>query len=217
MGEGNQVSDSSVRKIVRRILDHAVDGVRPMSGAAALARKYELNRSYASDDARVDALIRWEASKNFTSGFLTSLGGALTLPVTVPASLGASWLLQARLSGAIAVLYGHGLHEERVRTLILLSLVGDSAKEIVKDVGIVVGKRVTLAAIERLPAKALGELNKTVGFRLLTKAGENGAVSLSKAVPFLGGLVGGSFDAAMCVAVGKTGKRIFRPGAELVP
>jgi hypothetical protein len=217
MGENKAVSGSTVRGLLHRILDHAVDGVPPMSGARALARQYERDRSYANDDARVDALIRWEASKNFTSGFLTSLGGALTLPVTVPASLGASWLLQARLSGAIAVLYGHGLEEDRVRTLILLSLVGDSAKEIVKDVGIVIGKRVTLAAIERLPAKALGELNKTVGLRLLTQAGEKRVVSLSKAVPLLGGIVGGSFDAAVCVAVGKTGKRIFRRGAELVP
>ena len=202
---------------MRKILDHAVDGVSPMSGASAIARAYADNRSYENDDARVDALIRWEASKNFTSGFLTSMGGMLALPVTVPASLGASWLLQARLSGAIAVLYGHGLDEERVRTLILLSLAGDSAKEIVKSAGVAVGKRVTLAAIERLPGKTLTELNKLVGLRLLTKTGENGAVGLSKAVPFLGGIVGGSFDAAMCVAVGKTGKRIFRPGAELVP
>lgn len=217
MGAPEPLSESGVRKLVRRILDHAVDGVSPMSGAAALARQYERDRSYANDDARVDALIRWEASKNFTSGFLTSLGGMLTLPVTVPASFGASWLLQARLSGAIAVLYGHGLDEERVRTLILLSLVGDSAKQIVKDAGIVFGKRVTLAAIERLPAKTLVELNNRIGFRLLTKAGENGAVSLGKAVPLLGGIVGGSFDAAVCVAVGKTGKRIFRRGAELIP
>lgn len=207
----------AARRLVRKVLDHAIDGVPPLSSASTLARDYALDRSYASDDDRVDALIRWEASKNFTSGFLTSLGGLVTLPVSVPAGLGASWVIQARLCGAIAELYGHSLHEQRVRTLVLLALVGDSAKELIKDSGILVGKRLTLAAIERLPSKVLIELNKKAGTSLIVKGGEKSVLNLAKVVPVLGGVVGGSFDAGICVAVGKGAKRLFRPGPELTP
>jgi uncharacterized protein (DUF697 family) len=217
MRSNTELNESNVKRLVRKVLDHAIDGVPPLSGASALAKTYAGNRSYTSDDRRVEALIRWEASKNFTSGFVTGMGGLLTLPVTVPASLGASWVIQARLCGAIAEIYGHSLREDRVRTLVLLALVGDSAKEVLKDAGILFGKRLTLHVIEHLPAKALIELNKKIGFSLVTKAGEKGVINLAKVVPVLGGVVSGSFDAGLCMGVGKTARRIFRPGGELIP
>ncbi len=89
-------------------------------------------------------------------------------------------------------------------------MLGDAAKEIVKDVGIKIGNRLTLSALEQVPGRVLIEINKRVGFRLLTEAGERGAINLVKVVPLIGGVVGGSFDAAMCIGVGKTAKRIFR-------
>jgi len=67
--------------------------------------------------------------------------------------------------------------------------------------------------IERIPGKLLVEINKKIGFRLLTKAGEKGFVNLAKMVPGIGGVIGGSFDASMCIAVGKIAKNAFRrPG-----
>lgn len=212
-----ETNADTARKLVRKVLDHAIDGVPPLSGASTLARDYARDRSYVSDDARVDALIRWEASKNFTSGFLTNLGGLITLPVSLPAGLGASWVIQARLCGAIAEVYGHSLREDSVRTLVLLALVGDSATTLLKGSGILVGKRLTLAAIERLPGKALIELHKKAGVSLITKSGEKAVVHLAKVVPVLGGVVGGTFDAGMCIAVGRSAKRLFRPGHELMP
>lgn len=214
MADDPEPNDSNVRKLVRKVLDHAIDGVPPLTGAADLAREYQIDGSYANDHTRIDALIRWEASKNFTSGFLTGMGGLVTLPVAIPAALGASWVIQARLCGAIAEIYGHSVKEDRVRTLVLLALVGDAAKEILKDTGLIIGKRLTTNAIKGISGKALIDLNKKVGFRLLTKAGEKGAINFTKMVPFVGGIVGGGFDAGMCIAVGRTAKRIFRPEPE---
>jgi uncharacterized protein (DUF697 family) len=152
-----------------------------------------------------------EALRNCPSlGCLTGLGSIVTLPVTVPSALGASWIIQARMCGAIAAIYGRSLKEDRVRTLVLLAMLGDSGKEILKDLGIKIGRRVIVAAIDRIPRRVLGQINKRVGFRLLTKAGERGLVNFTEIVPVVGGVVGGSFDAAMCVGVRKTAKRIFR-------
>jgi len=208
--ESSGDSEPKALRLVRKVLDQALNGLPPLSSAHDLAQEYIIDNSYDGADERVDALIRWEAAKNFTSGFLTGLGGLTTLPVAVPAALGASWVIQARMCGAIARIYGHSLKEDRVRTLIVLAMVGDSGKEILKGVGIKVGRQLTATAIERIPSKVLFEINKRVGLRLLTKAGEKGAVNLAKAIPVAGGLVGGSFDAALCVGVGKGAKRIFR-------
>lgn len=189
-------------QLVTWIVGKAVEGVPPLSSASNLAQEYMIDASYANNDERVASLIKWETSKNFTAGFLTGLGGVLTLPVAVPAALGASWLIQARMAGAIAVIDGHDLEEDRVRTLVLLSIVGDSAKEVLKQVGVKVADKLTEKVVMKVPGKVLIEINKRVGFRLLTKAGEKGAIVLVKGVPVVGGIVGGAFDAIACQTVG---------------
>lgn len=206
-----EVSESTALKVVKWIADQGINGVPPLSSAHDLALEYKIDTSYENDDERVDSMINWETSKNFTSGFLTGLGGVITMPVTIPSALGASWIIQARMAGAIAELYGHSLKEDRVRTLVLLSLLGDAGKEVVKQAGIKVGRKLTEQAIKGVSGKALQEINKQVGFRLLTKAGETGVVNLTKFIPVVGGIVGGTFDAISCRAVGRVSRDIFSP------
>lgn len=196
--------------IVNYILDKTIKGVPPLTSCKNLAREYLIDEGYDGDDERVDSLINWETTKNFTTGFLTGLGGIVTLPISVPSALGASWIIQARLAGAIAVIYGHSLQEDRVKTLVLLSLLGDSAKEPIKQAGIRLGTKLTEKTIQKIPGKALIEINKKVGFRLITKAGEKGIVNLTKLVPVAGGVVGGAIDAVVCRKVGYTAKKIFK-------
>jgi uncharacterized protein (DUF697 family) len=188
--------------LVKWISDKAIDGVRPLSSAHDLADEYLLDRGYPDDESRIDSLIKWETGKNFTSGFVTGLGGVIVLPFSFPAAFAASWIIQARMAAAIARIYGHNLHSDRVRTFILGTLVGDSLKDIVKASGIAIGRGLTKSLIEKVPGKMLIEINKRVGFRLLTKAGEKGAINLMKGLPFVGGVVGGAFDAAACRVVG---------------
>ena len=170
---------AAASKLVGYLLSKGISGVRPLSSAHDLAREYLLDQGYLNNDERVSSLIRWETTKNFTSGFISGLGGVVTLPVAIPAALGASWLIQARMAGAIACIYGHRLTDDRVRTMILLSLAGDAAKEVIKSVGIKFSQKLTERAIAQIPGRALIEINKAIGFRLLTKAGERGLVNFS--------------------------------------
>jgi len=208
-----QLTEGQAVKVVKWIIDKAVNGLPPLSSADDLAQEYLIDDGYPDNEARVDALINWETAKNFTSGFITGLGGLITLPVSVPSALGASWVIQARMCGAIAVIYGHSLREDRVRTLVLLSLLGDAGKEVLKRAGIKVGQKVTQNVIKKIPGKVLIEINKKVGFRLLTKAGEKGVVNLTKAIPVVGGIVGGTFDGVTCRSVGYAAQRIFKKKA----
>ncbi len=203
-------NESKALQLVNWIVDSAIDGVPPLSSASSLAQEYLIDRSYTDNDDRVASLINWETSKNFTTGFVTGLGGLLTLPVAVPAALGASWIIQARMAGAIAIIDGHDLKEDRVRTLVLLSIVGDSVKEVLKQAGVKIGNKLTEKVIMQIPGKVLIEINKKIGFRLLTKAGEKGVINLIKAVPLVGGLVTGGFDAAACRTVGKVAHNLFK-------
>lgn len=206
-------SDVTGGALAAYLLEKGLGGLGPLSSAESLATEYLMDDSYADDDARVAALTKWETAKNFTTGFVTGLGGFVTLPVAVPSALAASWVLQARMAGAIARIYGHDLGDPRVRTRVLLALAGDVAREAMKDLGLKVGDRLTQRAVEQIPGRALVEINKRIGARLVAKAGQRVALRFPRAVPVFGGVVGGSLDAVVCRMVGRTARTLFRPPA----
>ena len=207
----DQSSESKALELVEWIVDKAIQGVPPLlSSTEELANEYLQDLKYKNNDERVDALIKWETAKNFSTGFVTGLGGLLTLPISMPSALGACWIIQARMAGAIAIIYGHNIKEDRVKTLVILSILGDGVKEVLKEVGVQIGEKFTKNLIMKIPGRVLKEINKKVGFRLLTKAGEKGVINLIKIVPIAGGLISGVFDASFCYNVGKIAKEIFR-------
>lgn len=204
-------NDASAGQFASYLLEKGLAGAGPLSSAEDLASEYLIDSSYGNDDRRVEALIRREMTKNFTSGFITGLGGLVTFPVSIPAALGASWLIQARMAGAIARIYGHDLDSERVRTKILLALAGDVAKDAMKDLGLKLDNKLTQRAVDEIPGRALVEINKRIGARLVAKVGQRVVLKFPRAVPVFGGVVGGSLDAVVCRMVGRTAKQLFRP------
>jgi hypothetical protein len=207
----NSLAIKVVNWVVERGVEGVnVNGVQVLDGAGTLARTYLEDSSYASHDDRIDALIRWEAARNFTTGFVTNLGGIITLPAALPASLGASWTLQARLAAAIAHIRGYDLLDERTKAFVVMTIVGGSVADILKTAGVAAGTKLTRQFItQTITGTMVREINRQVGFRLLTKAGEQGVVNLGKAVPFVGGGVAGVIDGLTAYAVGKTAKKVF--------
>ena len=203
--------------LVNWITDHAIHGMGPLMSAAKLAEEYRGDPSYTDDATRIKSLIRWESSKSFGTGFVTGLGRLATLPAAIPASLGAGWIVQARLAAAIARIHGHDIEEDRVRTLVLLSLLGNAAKDELKWVGIRLSNQLAAHAIRQISGRLLVEINRRVGFRLISKAGERSVVSLSKLIPLTGGLVGGVFDAVACRTVGQVADALFNPKQDSPP
>ena len=202
--------ESKVLQVANWLTENAVGGFGPLSGADDLALEYLNDSSYENNDKRVESLINWETTKNFSTGFITGLGGFVTLPVTIPTSLGASWILQMRMAAAIARIYGHDLKEDRVRTLLLCIIIGQDIKEVCKQVGIKVAQNLTYVAIRKLPVEMLKRINRAVATQLVTKAGAKGLINLTKLVPVVGGVVGGTFDAVTCRITAKAAQRAFR-------
>ncbi|GIP46270.1 hypothetical protein J45TS6_47290 [Paenibacillus sp. J45TS6] len=61
----------------------------------------------------------------------------------------------------------------------------------------------------KIPNEVIKAINKKVGARLLTKFGEKGVINLGKAVPVLGGIIGGAVDGIGTNIIGKTAKNTF--------
>lgn len=206
---GSGGNDSRALELVNWITGKAIDGIPPLASAEKLAQEYLADKALADHGKRIDSLINWETTKNFTSGFITNLGGLITLPFAVPAAFGASWVIQARMSAAIARISGFDLSSDRVKTFVVVCLVGDALKDIAKAASVQIGTKMTKSVINQIPGKLLTEINQRVGQRLITKAGTTGAINLGKAIPLVGGAIGGTFDGYMCRVVGRRAKDLF--------
>ncbi len=209
--DSDKESSTNGYEFIKQLSDMAIDGFGRFDSAEQIAQKFTNDEDYVNNDERVRALIRHCAVYNFTSGFVTGLGGLITLPVAVPASLLASYVIQVRMVAAIARIYGHQIDDETTRSWVCIAALGDKAVGFLKSAGVNLGKRVAAQLIDKIPARALREINKKIGIQLLSKGGSRTMVSLTKAVPVVGGIICGSIDASVCYAVGKVATRIFRP------
>ena len=190
--------------------DRALTGV----STAGVESAEELADSYLNQggtlDSQVDSLIRWQVTKAASAGFVTGLGGFIAMPITLPANLTSVMFIQLRMIAAIAKMGGLDPHDDKVRALAFACLAGNSTiTEAMKQVGVQVGKKLTQAAIERISAEFLKKINQAIGFRLITKFGQTGAVNLGKAIPLIGGLIGGTFDGVSTNLVGNVSKKAF--------
>ncbi|MDY0916624.1 EcsC family protein [Pseudomonas viridiflava] len=187
--------------------EKAMDGIPGTGTAQEFAEEYRKNNKTILDAA--NSLIRWQNTKAATSGFVTGLGGIITLPVSIPANLASVMYVQLRMITAIAYLGGHNPTDDRVKTLVYTCLAGNAAKDILKDVGISVASKVAVSSINKISGATLTKINQAVGFRLLTKFGSTGAINLGKAVPLLGGILGATFDSVTTNTVGNVARDIF--------
>ncbi len=203
----NELTEAKIMQALDWAYTKAVDGVPGLDSATDMADDYMKGTEPLID--KVNSLIRWQNTKAGTSGFLTGLGGLITMPVTIPANIASVMYVQIRMIAAIAKMGGYDLKDDRVKSLVYACLAGDAVKDILKDVGIVVGKKLAINAIKNISGKTITRINQMVGFRLLTKFGEKGAINLVKIVPVLGGVIGGTVDAVTTNIIGNIARDTF--------
>jgi hypothetical protein len=202
-------SSSAALDLVNKILSVGVNGLGPYKSAADVAE--EALSHHGNAEIAIDRLVathrRWVGSTGFASG----LGGLMTLPVTLPADVTTFYMLSARMSAGIAFLRGYDIKSEEVQSAVLISLLGASAAGALGKIGVEVGNKVAVAALNRLPGRVLLDINRRVGFRLLTKFGTRGAINLVKAVPLVGGGVGAGVNVAAINQIARYSKSTFVP------
>ncbi|MBK6874137.1 MAG: EcsC family protein [Kineosporiaceae bacterium] len=155
-------------------------------------------------------IIRESVAAAGTTGFVTGLGGLLALPVTLPANMADNLAINARMVGAIAHLRGYPLDDPRTRTVILLTVAGSSLQAATSGLGITIGEQVAKQSIKAIPHAVIRQVNARAGFYLIAKYGtQRSALTLARAIPVAGGLIGGSVDAALTGVIGKAAKKAF--------
>lgn len=197
----------ALRGALHWVYDKAVDGMPGLDSAGELAASYR--QQYATDEEAIDALIRWQIAKAAAAGFVTNLGGAVTLPVALPANVLSALYIQIRMVAAIAVLRGHELKSDRVRTVVLACLCGTSLADMIKEAGMGVGAGLAQQAVASLSSEAVKRIKHAGKIEALRRA--SGALNFSKLTPLLGGLVAGVLDGALTRSYAAAAKKLFLP------
>ena len=198
-GKALEVSD--------KISNVGVGGMGAWKGSVQVAEEHLAK--HGDVEKAIERLIATHVRITSSTGFLTGLGGLITLPVMLPADFTTLWITQARLAGAIAHLRGYDVRSDEVRSVVLMSLVGSSATEALAQAGVQIGTKSAISAIKQVPGRVLIEINKKVGYRLITKAGSKGIVNLTKLAPLVGGVVGGGVNFTSTRAAGSWAKKNF--------
>ena len=192
------------------LYNNAINGIPHLSVPIdKLVEDY--TNKYKSKKRAIDELIKNQILKCTTSGFVTGLGGLLSMPITLPANICSVLYVQLRMVAAIAKINGYDINSDQVRTFCYVCLAGSGITDIVKNTGIQIGKKVSENLIKKtISGQTLRIINQKVGFRLLTKFGEKGIINLVKLVPFVGGIIGGAVDNYATKEIAKRACKTFK-------
>ena len=186
-------SQADMMNLLDSLYSKCIQGIPMISSPIEKMADDYLQHNATVEDAAKD-MINKQVIKCTTSGFITNLGGVITLPVTIPANVGSVMYVQMRMIACAAYMAGYDVHTDQVQTLVYACLAGVSVMEVAKKAGIKIGQKGLENLIDKIPGKVLIAINQKVGFRMLTKFGETGAINLGKAIPVVGGVIGGGFD-----------------------
>ena len=204
----DKIEATKMAEIMDDIYEKAINGIPKVSRSVD-----ETVNDYMSrfDDPRAAAkeLAKYQIAKCGTSGFISGLGGIITLPVAIPANVGSVLYVQLRMIAAIAQMGGFDIRSDQVQTMAYACLTGSAVADIIKQTGIKIGKKISEAAIAKIPGKVLTAVNQKVGFRMITKFGSKGAVNLVELIPVAGGVIGGTIDVASTKIIAENAITIF--------
>lgn len=195
-------------ELLESLYGQVVNGLPTSKPCEELASDYLCK--YSDPEKAVKNFVRNQVAKCTTSGFLTSLGGLITLPVAIPANIASVLYVQLRMIATIAAIGGYSVKDDEVETLVYMCLAGTSMIDACKQTGIVIANKMTTSFVtKRIPGEVIKKINKAVGFRLLTKFGEKGVINIGKLIPIAGGIIGGSFDFVSTQAIAKRAYKTF--------
>ncbi len=174
--EGSGGLAGAATRIVERLLEVGIDGRGPVDSAQQLADK--ARSAHPGPDVAIDAVVRQHLKIAAAGGFLTGLGGFVTLPVALPVNVAEFYLLATRMVASIACLRGYDLRQPEVRSAVLLTLVGADSDDLLKKAGVSAEGRLANLAAERLPGPALMMVNKGRRLPAAQPAGPQGPAAV---------------------------------------
>lgn len=193
---------------LRWLLDVAIDGYGKVPGAKVSARGH-LKRT-KNHEAAIGALVTQHVSLAGAQGFVTNLGGVVTALVAVPANIAGTAILQCRMVAAIAHLRGYSLDDNRVRSAILMCMLGERrAKELI-SAGALPSTPLAIATAPMFDGDLDYKISQFVMSDVMAVvSGKRLGVFVTKKIPLIGGGVGLAVDGWSTGSVARYARKEF--------
>jgi uncharacterized protein (DUF697 family) len=202
-----KIAPGPTARVVHQALARAIAGVGPLDGAAECGRK-ALEKAGGDRREASEAIASTHLRMAAAQGFVTNLGGLVTLAATVPANIVGLALLQCRMVAAIASVHGQDLDDVGVRNAVLTCILGRSTVEQLVERRQLPGRPHELAAGRAGTTPATGRVSNRAGTTDLDRVvagqvataligdvlGKRLATTIGKRVPVVGGVVGAGSD-----------------------
>src|SRR5690606_29969842 len=133
---GEATDGGAVQRLIDAIRDIGLDGKLTYSSAQEIARKAQRGRARKHPEKAVRRIIRPHRRGVTAGGFLTGLGGVITLPILLPTNVMELTVQAARLVGAIAADRGYDDADAAVRGRVLAALLAEEAADVLGTVGV---------------------------------------------------------------------------------
>lgn len=209
----HELAPDTVAAALREALHRAINGVGPLPGAAASART-QLAQKNGNVDKGVKEVIELHVRLAGAQGFVTNLGGLLTMTIALPTNISALALIKCRMIAGIAYLRGYDLDDPRVRNAILVTMLGEDEVDRLVKKRKLPGPPMALATAPAHDPGLERIISSHVASDLTTQvAGRRLATSVARRIPLMGGVVGMSADAYSTWKVGRYADRELRPRA----
>src|SRR3954469_16263608 len=180
---------------VREAMHRALGGGGPLPPASAGADP-QLKEQKGDVERAVHEVIENHVRYAAAQGFLTNVGGMVTVALTIPTNITGLALIQSRMIAGIAHLRGYDLQDPRVRNAVLATMLGEDV------VNALVKKRKLPAPPMALATAPIHDphldrlISAEVAAELVTKvAGKRLATTVGRRIPIAGGFIGLGADA----------------------
>jgi len=197
-----KMAPGAASTVVLSALDRAIHGIGRLPSASTAADK--MLAEHGSHDKAIHAIIERHVRYAGAQGFVTNIGGLVTLPVAIPANVAGLALIQCHLVAEIAHLRGYDLEDERTRGAILVSLLGeDRINQLVKSKRLP-GPPMAIATAAVADPEVTRWAAVEVASELIGRAaGKRVAGVVARRTPVLGGVVGLSLDGYSTWRIGR--------------
>ena len=165
---GTKITQEEIMQLLDKLYYQATQGLAKVSPPISVLANDYLGKSSDVDTA-AKKFVKYQIAKCTTSGFVTGLGGLITLPVAIPANIGSVMYVQMRMIACLAHMGGYDTRSDQVQTLVYACLAGISIDQVIKQAGIQFGTKLTMAMVRKIPGTVIAKINQKVGFRFVTK------------------------------------------------
>ena len=204
-----KLTEKDMKNLLEKLYVQSLNGINKVSEPAEeLAGDYL--KKHAAADKAAKAFMKNQIAKCTASGFVTGLGGVLTIPVAVPANIASVLYVQLRMVACLAYMGGYDIRSERVKTMMYACLAGVSLNRIIKELGAKMNNEHVDKLLDKIPESSMPTITEKICSQLALKTGAKvGTGTFSRAIPLLGGIVNGALDYVETKALAERAYEMF--------